>query len=250
MLGDDGRTIPPDSVASGIDFYESLEGMRVTIEDAAAVSPTDGSEIYVLANQGANSDSLSDRGTINNGPEDFNPERLLVQGDDGVLPDFETPAVNVGDTLGDVTGVVNYSGGEYEVKPTEAFSTTSAGLEPEVAELVGTDDQITVASYNVLNLDPGDGEARFAALGDQVVNNLGSPDIIGLQEIQDNNGAVNDGTVSADQTLQELVDAIANIDHIDRHRCRLQAEANYSLLAWGKRFEQWFYTIVRQASKP
>ena len=32
---------------------------------------------------------------------------------------------------------------------------------------------------------------------------------MGLEEIQDNTGPTNDGTVAADQTLQKLVDAIA-----------------------------------------
>ena len=35
-----------------------------------------------------------------------------------------------------------------------------------------------------------------------------SPDILSLEEIQDNNGAKNDGTVAADQTVQKLIDAI------------------------------------------
>ena len=209
LLGDGGLAIPTDSVASGIDFYESLEGMRVTIQDAAAVSPTDGNEIYAVANRGANSNSLSDRGTINNGPEDFNPERLLIQVDSGVTPNFAIPEVTVGDALGDVTGVMNYSNGEYEIEVTDAFTAVSAGLEPEVTTLTAGEEQLTVASYNVLNLDPNDGEARFAALGAQIVDNLGSPDIVGLQEVQDNNGAINDGTVSASLTLQLLAAAIA-----------------------------------------
>lgn len=41
-----------------------------------------------------------------------------------------------------------------------------------------------------------------------------------------------------------LVSAIARIDHIDRRQCRQQAEALYSLTAWGDRCEQWFYQIV------
>ncbi len=216
ILGNGGRALPIDSVASGITFYESLEGLLVTVEDAAAVSATDGVEIYALANQGENSDSLSDRGTVNIGPEDFNPERVLLQADSGVLPDFDIPDVNVGDTLGDVTGVLNYDNGEYEIELTQAFTATSAGLELETTELVGTDTQLTVATFNVLNLDPGDSADRFAALGAQIADNLGAPDIIGLQEIQDNNGASDalidpneDGISDADETLQALVDAIA-----------------------------------------
>jgi hypothetical protein len=42
------------------------------------------------------------------------------------------------------------------------------------------------------------------------VNDLASPDVIALQEIQDNNGTINNGPVAADQTLQMLVDAISS----------------------------------------
>ena len=42
-----------------------------------------------------------------------------------------------------------------------------------------------------------------------------------------------------------LVEAIARLDQIDRHTCRQQAEAEFSLEALGDRFEQWFRDILR-----
>ncbi len=207
-IGGDGRTIPNDSVANGIAFYETIEGMLVEIVDPVAVSPTDGAEIYVVADEGANSPSFSSRGTNNNGPEDFNPERLLVQVDSG-LGVGSAPAVDVGATLADITAVVTYSGGEYEFNPTVTLAVEMASeLEPETTALGGDEETLTVATYNVLNLDPGDGASRFAGLGEQIVNNLGLPDIIGLQEIQDNDGPTNSDIVSASDTLQGLTDAI------------------------------------------
>jgi Ca2+-binding RTX toxin-like protein len=90
--------------------------------------------------------------------------------------------------------------------------------------LVGTDDQLTIASYNVLNLDPkvedralvngsGDidddlGEGQFDAIASQIVENLNSPDIISLQEIQDNDGAEQTDVVDASLTYQTLIDEI------------------------------------------
>ncbi|TVQ08816.1 MAG: glycosyltransferase [Leptolyngbya sp. DLM2.Bin27] len=44
--------------------------------------------------------------------------------------------------------------------------------------------------------------------------------------------------------VQGLVSAIAAIDHLDRHACRLQAETDFSLAALAARFEQWFEAIV------
>ena len=45
-------------------------------------------------------------------------------------------------------------------------------------------------------------------------------------------------------SVSGLVAAIARIDHLSRHACRQQAEAEYSLTTWGDRFEQWFKDIL------
>ncbi|MEL6230504.1 MAG: esterase-like activity of phytase family protein [Cyanobacteria bacterium J06627_3] len=213
-----------DPEDDAIDFYESLEGMRVTVEDAVAVSPTRvfnafSAEAFTLPNQGAGvspSDALTSRGGINlrSGPDntgDQNPERVQIQFNPNTMPEgFDTPALNVGDRLGDVTGVVGYSFGNFEVNVTEAFDINSIGLEQEVSGIAGSSNELTVASYNVLNLAAdGTDVAQFGLLADQIVTNLNSPDIVALQEIQDDSGVTDDGTVDATQTLQTLVDAIA-----------------------------------------
>ncbi len=211
----------PDN--DGIDFYEALEGMLVTIEDPVAVSATRtfnsfASEMFVLANNGADvapSDARTARGGINLQPDpnndgDQNPERVQIQFD-GTLYPFTVPAITVGDRLGDVTGVVGYSFGNFEVNATQQVSVTPGGLARESTDLVGTKYDIAVASYNVLNLSPlTSDENQRATLADQITNNLGSPDIIALQEIQDNNGTEDDGTIDASETLQALVDAISD----------------------------------------
>lgn len=214
---DNDNFSPYDPAQDGIDFYESLEGMRVTVNDALAVSPTNRfGEIFTVADNGESATGLSDRGTINIAPDDFNPERIQIQFDSGILPDFEQQ-VNVGAQLGDVTGVVSYAFGNFEVAVTEAFTPVQqSSLQPEVSSLAGTEDQLTVASYNVLNLDPNDEDGsqdiangQFDQIASQIVNNLNSPDIIGLQEIQDSDGSVKSDITSAEVTLQTLVDAIA-----------------------------------------
>jgi predicted extracellular nuclease len=75
-----------------------------------------------------------------------------------------------------------------------------------------------VGTYNVLNLDPNDGDGdedvangRFEATAKIIVENMGAPDIVALQEIQDNDGS-DTGVVPADETLQKLVDEIAKIE--------------------------------------
>jgi predicted extracellular nuclease len=118
--------------------------------------------------------------------------------------------MSVGDNLDDVTGVVGYSFGNFEVIATHQVTFTQGGLDTETTSIVGTKKQVSVASYNVLNLDATSADdAQRATLASQITVNLGSPDVIALQEIQDNNGTVDDGTTSADETLQALVDAIS-----------------------------------------
>lgn len=216
VLAGEGEFQPEED---GIDFYETVEGMRVTIEDPLAISGTNRfGEIYTVANNGENATNLSLRGTINNGPEDFNPERIQVQFDDDILPDAEV-TVDTGARLGDVTGVVGYSFGNFEVNVTEPVEVVEEStLEPDTSNISATEDELTVAAYNVLNLDPNedDGDTdiandRFSAIAEQIANNLGSPDIVALQEIQDNDGAADPDTsdvTAADVTLQLLVDEI------------------------------------------
>ena len=233
ILGAGGR-IPPNQIidndnfalfdpeADGIDFFESLEGMRVTIQDALAVSGTNRfGEIYTVVDNGASATGLSDRGTLNIAPDDFNPERVQIQFDSGILPGFEV-AVDTGARLGNVTGVVGYNFGNFEVNVTEPFAPIAqSNLQPEVSVIKAADDRLTVASYNVLNLDPNDGDGdadvaagRFKAIAQHIVNNLNRPDIIGLQEVQDNDGSVISGVTAADATLQLLIDEIEAISGI------------------------------------
>jgi predicted extracellular nuclease len=210
-----------DPENDGIDFYESLEGMLVTVEEPVAVSATRtfsafSSELFTLPNDGAHiapDDARTGRGGISLQPDpdnrgDQNPERVQIQFDGTLFP-AAVPAITVGDRLGDVTGVVGYSFGNFEVNAIAEFDVFPSDLEREITEISGNRRKVTVASFNVLNLSPlPEDDNQRATLASQFVNNLGSPDVIALQEIQDNNGTIDDGTTEATQTLQALVDAI------------------------------------------
>ncbi len=203
-----------DPSADGADFYESLEGMRVTVESPTAIAPTNRfGEIFTAAD---GTDTNSTNGGLVIAADDFNPEKIQIDEDTGILPGFEMPEVDTGAKLDPVTGVVGYGFGNYEIYPTEAFGVTPSSIRPEVSTIQSGDDTLTVASYNTLNLDPNDTDGdtdiandRFNAIARQIVGNLRNPDIIGLQEIQDNSGSLGDGTTSAGETLQRLIDAIA-----------------------------------------
>ncbi|SFI97387.1 hypothetical protein SAMN05216258_111143 [Albimonas pacifica] len=218
-----------DPATDAIDFWESLEGMRVTVEGGAVIAPTNRfDETWVVSDEGeGTTPGLTDRGVLQinadaDGYGDLNPERIQIQYDGGLLPEgFEAPTLNVGDALSDVTGVVGYDFGNYQIAVTDAFTVEApSDNAPEVSSLAGGGDKLSVATFNVLNLTSATGTgdsddddaAQILALARQIVENLNAPDILGLQEIQDNSGVSDglmDGIVAADETLQALVDAIA-----------------------------------------
>jgi predicted extracellular nuclease len=205
-----------DPTTDGIDYFESLEAMLVTIPSPLAIAPTSRfGEIFTVADAGVNASGISMRQTLNISPADFNPEKIQIDEDSALLPDFEFPDVNTGATLSDVTGVVSYDFGNFQVHATAGYSVTASAITPETSTIGGDSDRLTVASYNVLNLDANDddgdtdvGSGRFSAIANHIVNNLNAPDIIGLQEIQDNDGSVESDTTAANVTLQTLTDAI------------------------------------------
>lgn len=51
--------------------------------------------------------------------------------------------------------------------------------------------------------------SHIADVADHIVNFLKTPDLMFIQEIQDDSGSTDDGTVSANVTLQNLVNAIS-----------------------------------------
>ncbi|HEU5043240.1 MAG TPA: lamin tail domain-containing protein [Nocardioidaceae bacterium] len=195
------NTFDPDQ--DGIDFWESLEGMRVEVEHAQVVGPTNKFGEIPVVPDGAG--LRTPRGGIVARERDFNPERVIVGPD---LLDGGLPAANVGDHFaGPLTGVLSYDYSNFRLLPTTAPAVVSGGLTREVTQ----DDhgsELSVASFNVENLDPTDPQSKFDGLAREIVHNLRSPDILGLEEVQDNNGATDDGTVAANQTLTRLTQAI------------------------------------------
>lgn len=93
---------------------------------------------------------------------------------------------------------------------TGAFTVQRAATAPETTALIGTPDRVTVATYNVLNLSPTPSDsAQMRLLGRQIVERLRSPDILALEEIQDESGEADDGTTSGRGTLEALAGAIS-----------------------------------------
>jgi len=215
---DDDRLASFDPANDGIDFWESLEGMRVTLDAPQVVSNTSRTTIGTGANAqtfvetdvvvsgGAGATGINARGGITISQGDFNPEKIQIQADPALFAGFD-PNYTVGDRLTSVTGIVNYSAATYEVLVTDAVSVTrDATLEREITTLRGDADHLSLATYNVENLDPTD--TKFDRLGRDIAINLGGPDVLAVQEIQDANGAAAGGTLSGQLTADRLIAAI------------------------------------------
>jgi PKD domain-containing protein/endonuclease/exonuclease/phosphatase family protein len=91
---------------------------------------------------------------------------------------------------------------------TQAVGRVDNHLQREVTAAPGPA-QLSVATFNFENLAATNPQSKFDGLASLIVNNLRSPDLIAGEEVQDNNGATDDGTVDATQTLTRLVAAIS-----------------------------------------
>ncbi len=220
-----------DPAQDGIDFYESMEGMLVRVNNTVAVGPTNdygsNSEIPVLTDNGSNATGTRTvRGgieitatasyvTSTNPTDDYNPERIILN--DLVLSASgggRLPNVNVSATFsGVITGVLDYNFVNFKLQVTSQPVVASNPLTREVTALVSdqASNKLTAATFNLENLNPGDTITKVLGLSNLIVNNLKAPDIIAVEEIQDNNGATNNGVVDASQTYALLINSISSI---------------------------------------
>lgn len=230
IIGGAGR-LPPteliaaasefDPITSGADFWESLEGMVVRIERPIVVGPTDDrKQFYIVAEGGDGATGMNSLGGITSTPGDLNPERIRVQVQ---APLNETDfQLAVGDRFAAIEGAVVFDGGGYELRPAKAEGFTAAQSTPTPIGAAPEEDVLTIAGYNVRNFDPivenaakapldgvDDDSGNVQAIARQIVDLLGSPDILALQEVQDNDGGEYSDVVAADRTLKAVTDAIS-----------------------------------------
>jgi endonuclease/exonuclease/phosphatase family metal-dependent hydrolase len=217
-IGEGGVVIPQPDVASSrleifdparfaADAFESLEGMLVRVEEPVVVGPTsDHGEVVVLADAGRGAAARTDRGGVRLLEGNVNPQRIVI--DDRLVAD--PPDLKIGDSLtGPVEGVLHYSYGSYKVLNTEPLpAVRGGGLAGERTDLTGDDSHLVVATFNLENLSAVSEEEKFHRLAAIVAATLGEPDIVAVQEVQDDTGPKDDGTVSAARTLGLLVKAI------------------------------------------
>ena len=191
-----------------MDFWESLSGELVTIKGVTALGRPANSfgDQWVYGNwkvTGKNS-----RGGLTVTDRDSNPETIIVGSS---LDGTKNPnTTKLGDSLTDITGIIQYSFGFYSILPLAAptvKSSRSPSLPPPTGiKSKGRCNGLSIASYNIENFTPGN--SRIPLVADHIATYLRAPTIVFIQEIQDDSSATNDGVVDANLTLSGLTQAI------------------------------------------
>lgn len=247
-LGVNGRPIPDHDVSTwrgdlnlkpflkmtdGIDFWESLEGMRISINDALILGfrggneeyesqrPKDYLNLYITADGNEPKVRTTQVGGLMIDPigGDFNPEIIQIASNHLSKGIKTNEFYNIGEVIsGTIEGVLSYeknifgSGELSLIIPEEQKALTEfkgrgeVKLEDrEITTLESSEDHLTVATFNVENLNSKQ-KKRLQLMGRVVSETLKCPDIVNLVEIQDNNGEDFTGGSTASETMKKFIE--------------------------------------------
>ncbi|MFN7940315.1 MAG: esterase-like activity of phytase family protein [Thermoanaerobaculia bacterium] len=196
-----------EPATDAIDLWESLESMRLTVPGGAVVGPTTAYGEIALWPDGSPDLQRTRAGGLRLESGAAPPPRVLLS----ARVAGRTPQLNVGARLaGPITGVVEYGHANYHLAPLAPLAVAAARGATCDARSTLADGalHLTVATWNVENLSIAGPAERFDRLAHAIVERLRSPALVGLQEIQDDSGPADDGTVTATATLARLVAAI------------------------------------------
>ena len=194
-----------DPRKNALDFWESMEHMRVTVLNATVIGPNSSyGEIAVSIPQ-AKPKPATNRGGVKLTGYTDNPPKILILLDPNNLNHY-----SIGDRIKyPIHGTVNYSFGNYKIGsskpigPPERSNFPPSSRGPSIPN-----SSLKFATFNVENLYPELPDEKFESLADIIINSLKAPDILALQEIQDNSGPENNQVVDATETISKLVEFI------------------------------------------
>ncbi|HEP1458670.1 endonuclease/exonuclease/phosphatase family protein [Streptococcus pyogenes] len=209
IIDNDGlRVFDPEEDA--IDYWESMEGMLVAVDDAKILGPMKNKEIYVLP--GSSTRPLNNSGGVLLPANSYNTDVIPVLFKKG------KQIIKAGDSYkGRLAGPVSYSYGNYKVFVDDSKNMPSlmdGHLKPEKTNLQKDLSKLSIASYNIENFSANPSstkDEKVKRIAESFIHDLNAPDIIGLIEVQDNNGPTDDGTTDATQSAQRLIDAIKKL---------------------------------------
>ncbi|CAH1213921.1 hypothetical protein PAECIP111892_03931 [Paenibacillus auburnensis] len=209
---DDDKLTKFEPATDAIDFYESLEGMRLQLNKPTTVGPA----VYYASSSTFEIPVITDNGTANTNEvysaagglvltgADFNPQRLM-------LSVKTAPILTTGQKFTEnITGILSYDYGKFIIS-TESGTlpgVSASTLQRETTTLAYDEGKLTVASFNIENFSKLNDNKKITNVAKDIVVNLKTPDIVGLTEVQDNDGAANSGVTDASESFQALIDAI------------------------------------------
>ncbi|KAK4119042.1 DNase I-like protein [Parathielavia appendiculata] len=201
-----------DPTKYGLDFWESLSGELVTVKKPVAIkTPNQYGDTWVIGDWVAT--GRNKHGGVTMSDKDSNPEAIIIGSPlDGTKNSADS---KMGDQFEDITGIVQHAFGFYSILPLTAIKTAtpaSAAVPPTSLLSQGNCKAITVGSYNVENLNPK--STHLPQIAAHIVDYMKTPDLLFVQEVQDNSGETDDGVVSANVTLTALVGAIESLSGV------------------------------------
>ena len=197
-----------------LDYWESLEGMRVEVTKPKVTGPQYKGDIYVLPGD-YKGQKLNNIGGVNLRPGVQNTEVLPIT----VGNKFVAKAKDYFNE--NITGVVTYKNKTYKIDPSSVPAIQDGGLKREVSKIYPSEDKLTIASYNIENFSANNNghdetpEEKVDKIANSFIKEVHSPDIITLIEVQDNNGGVNDGTVDGVKSGEKLAQRIKSLGGSD-----------------------------------
>lgn len=192
-----------------IDYWESLEGMRVETGDVRSVGPQEHGELFtVLDNQPAETKNGGVRLTENNSHGERIPFKMY---DNDAARDFD---VATGDYFkGPIIGYVNYGYSNYKINvdlDNMKKAHVKGNTQPKPTTIESNKQKLNVASYNLENFSNNQQsttEDKAEKIAKGITTNMKNPDIIGVTEVQDNDGPNADGP-EANESYERLIKKI------------------------------------------
>jgi predicted extracellular nuclease len=198
------ENLPTESLNDGKAYWEPLEGMWVGLHNGLVVAPTNSyGEFAALVKPATNPGSgffpenqhILLR-SLGDNEVDYNPERIQIAEE----TDVSSITVRPGDEIVELLGVVDYTFGNYKIRPSHVEVQNQGMPEVPVSTRTGPDGDFVITTFNVENLfdlendpekddegttpSPEELETKLRKLEAVIRAELRLPDIIVVQEVE------------------------------------------------------------------
>lgn len=195
----------PKSIPDAVKLYESLEGMLVQLDKPLIIGKSEKySEIFLAY---GDVKDRTNNGGIRYSYENEQPSRLRYV--KGLNEKIDISRYNIGDVVKDkVLGNMSFHYGMYTIRSNNFdLDVIKSNLSPEKVKYVHDKSKLSMISYNVENFSRFDKE-KLEKLAYQIVNVFGSPDILGLVEIEDDDSDKMSNVTSSYENAMAIINEV------------------------------------------